>query len=224
MEKIFKLDEEVENMRIIGRRFPQVQDSDTPELFEENGKHDYNKAFEILPTRPYSVKISKGVKLTDVFSSFMVTHSPIVSEKLADLLKPLNLSPFRLIPINVIRVKELVIEKKYYIMHFMGNDLPNVNYKKSTYYYYSGAKDTILDTSILQFEDYEDYLKKREIDHRIYLSKVRKLVMKKSLVHPLFFIDHLNYAHPYIIESLKERFEEEGITGFRFEEVGYIED
>jgi hypothetical protein len=222
MEKIFKLGDEYEKTKMIGRSFPQVRDSATEDIFTENGKRVEEEKFKVIPPGGYSIKITKGVKLTDVFSSFMVIHNPIISEKLASLLQEFSIPPFQLIPVNVYRLKELVTEKKYFIMHFLGNDLPHVNFKESTYYFYSGAADTVLDTSILKFDDYADYLAKRDKDHRIYLSNIRQVVMKASLQHQWFFLDQLDYAHPFITQTLKERFDRENITGFRYNEVGYI--
>jgi hypothetical protein len=224
MEKIFRLKEEFENTKIIGRSYPQVRDSATEEIFTENEKWVEEEKFKMIPPGGYSITITKGVKLTDVFSSFMVIHNPIISEKLARLIQEFSIPKFQLIPVNVFRLKELVIEKKYFIMHFLGNDLPHVNFKKSTYYFYSGAADTVLDTSILQFDDYADYLAKRDKDRRIYLSNIRQVVMKVSLRHEWFFLDELDNAYSFITQTLKERFDRENITGFRFEEVGYKED
>ena len=95
--------------KIIGRSYPQVVGSNSEPLFKENQKRIEAEKFKTLPKENFSIKIAKSAKLTDTLSSFMATHSPIVSEKLAELLPKFNIPPFKLMPLDVYRVKQTFI-------------------------------------------------------------------------------------------------------------------
>jgi len=82
----------------------------------------------------------------------------------------------------------------------------------------------ILDRSILRFSSYEDFVEKAKADCRIHLSAVRKIVMQPSLEKDLFFLDGLRFATPPVTETMKDALLDEKITGFSFEEEGYIKD
>jgi hypothetical protein len=219
MEKIFNAEDELE-FKIIGRSFPQVVGSDTRELISENMKYVEEEKFNTIPKNGYSVKISKSVKLTDSISSFMTNYSPIVSEKLVDLLGKFRVPRFLLIPIRMYRVKELVTEKKYYVMHFYGNDIPSIDFGKSTFDYLCGG--AFLDKSLLKFDSHEDYMRKLNNDE-VKMAIIQKVVMKPTLKHDLFFLDIYKGSARFVTQTLKEGMEKENISGFHFEEVGYVE-
>jgi hypothetical protein len=220
MVKIFIANDELES-KIIGRSFPQVTGSDSKPLFEENQKFNEAEKFKQLPKEAFSAKIAKSTKLTDKLSSFMSTHSPIVSEKFVELVKLFTVPDFILIPIQIYRVKELVIETKYFILHFLGNDIPNINFRESTFDYSTGG--AFMDKSLLKFDSYEDYMGKLHINE-VQMANIKKTVMRTSLKNDIFFLDILDGSAMYVTQRLKEAMEENKITGFRFEEVGYIED
>jgi hypothetical protein len=223
MKKIFGVKDELD-AKVIGKSFPQVQDSDCEPLFDENGKYTEEDKVLSNPAEGYSVKISKSVKLTDALSSFMTHHSPILSEKLITLLGKFRVPAFRTIPIKIYRAKELVTEKKYFITHFIGSEVQNVDFEKSTFDYYTGGAGVVLDRSILQFSSYDDFLEKAKADKRIDMSKIRKIVMLPSLEKDLFFLDEVRVVRPLVTESFKDALLDEKITGFSFQEEGYIED
>jgi hypothetical protein len=220
-QKIYLASKALEG-KIIGRRFPQVLGSDSQLLFEENNKRDENEKFKIIPIDGFSVKIAKSAKLSDTLSSFMAFHSPIVSEEFFEFLQDFLIPDFKLIPIKVYRNSELVIEKKYFILHFFGNDIENINFRQSTFDYFTGGK--YFDRSLLQFDDYHHYLDKVKLDGRISLAIIQKVVMKKTLKHDLFFLDIFMGDTFFVSEELMEGIKKQKLTGFCFEEVGYVED
>lgn len=219
MVKIFDAEEELQG-KIIGRSYPQVIGSDSELLFEENGKRIEDEKFKTIPKDMFSVKISKSVKLTDTLSSFMTAHSPIVSEKLVELLKKFTLPDFQLIPLHIYRLKELVTEKRYFIMHFTGDNIQSVDFTKSSFDYLTGG--AFLDKSLLKFDNYEDYMKKLN-NNEVKMAIIKKVIMKPTLKNDLFFLDILRGSGRFITQPLKEAMEANKITGFRFVEVGYIE-
>lgn len=223
MKKIFGAKEELD-AKIIGRSYPQAQSSDCEPLFDENGKDTEEDKFLSIPAEGYSVKITKSVKLTDFLSSFMDFHSPILSEGLINLLGKFKVPAFRTIPVKIYRGKELVTEKKYFITHFIGTEVRHVDFEKSTFDYYTGGAGVVLDRSILQFSSYDDFLEKAKADKRIDMSKIKKIVMLPSLEKDLFFLDEVRVVRPLVTENFKDALLDEKITGFRFEEEGYVED
>ncbi|HMH24520.1 MAG TPA: hypothetical protein VK563_22220 [Puia sp.] len=223
MRKIFIAKDDLDS-KIIGRSFPQIVGSDCKPLFDENEKYNEEDKFLSIPADGYSVKISKSVKLTDSLSSFMTCHSSILSEKLIDLLMKFNTPEFKAIPIKIFRIKELVIEKRYYIAHFIGDEVLNVDFEKSTFDYYTGGAGIVLDRSILQFKDYGDFLKKGRTDRRIDMSKIKNVVMLPSLKNDLIFMNALRVVRMLVTENLRDAMLQEKITGFRFLETGYVED
>src|SRR5579863_1798435 len=185
MKKIFRAEHALD-AKIIGKSFPQVVASDMEQLYTENRMYKEDEKFKSVPQDGYSVRISKSVKLTDFMSSFMAAHSPIVSEKLVDFLKIFIIPNFLLIPIRIYKAKELVTEKKYFIMHFFGNDIPNINFKKSTFDYLCGGN--ILDRSLLKLISHEDYMRKLNSDE-IKMIIIQEVVMNSTLKNDLFFLD-----------------------------------
>lgn len=220
MIKIFNANDALES-KIVGRSFPQVIDSDSMALFEENEKRIHDEKFKTFPKDNFSVKIAKSVKLTDTLSSFMTAHSPIVSEKLAELLKEFIVPTYKLIPIKIYRVKELVTEKKYFIMHFYGNNIQSIDFSKSSFEYLCGG--AFLDKSLLKFDSYEDYMSKLN-KNEVQMAIIQNVIMKPTLKNDLFFLDIFDASARFITHPLKEAMEKHNITGFRFEEVGYIDD
>jgi|GEM_PF-4196707 hypothetical protein len=221
MIKLYFLDENIE-AKVIGRSYPQISDTPTKQLVRENMKQVDAEKFQEIPAGGYGVKISKSVRLTDYLSSFMVTKTPIVSEQFIELLGSFIVPHHRVIPINIFRVKELVTEKKYFILQLFGNDIPNVSFKKSTYDFWMGG--SIMDKSLLKYENYDDYMLKLEKDSFTHRMKVTNLVMKKSLQNQLFYLSHLSAAYLFVTEPLREAMDKARITGFIVKEVGYIED
>lgn len=221
MIKIFSIREEIE-AKVIGRSYPQITDTPTPVLVDENRKRAPEVKFQNIPQGGYGAKIAKSCKLTDYLSSFMVKSTPIVSEQFVQLLGSFAVPQHRVIPINIFRIKELVTEKKYFILELFGNDIPNVNFKKSTYDFWMGG--SVMDKSLLQYENYEDYMFKLEKDSFTHRVRITKLVMKTSLQHQLFYLSHLSAAYLFVTEPLREAMDEARITGFIIKEVGYIED
>jgi hypothetical protein len=221
MIQLFSLKGDTE-AKVIGRSYPQISDTPTKELVDENTKRVEEEKFQVIPPGGYGAKIGKSTKLTDMLSSFMVTGSPIVSEKFANFLRPFIVPRHRLIPINIFRVKELVTEKKYFIMQLFGNDIPNVNFRKSTFDFYMGG--ATLDKNLLQFENYEDYIHKYETVNHITKAIVKKLIMRTSLKNQLFYLKQLASSHLFVTEPVKEAMDKENITGFKIVEVGYVED
>lgn len=219
MTLIFNAGSELE-LKIIGN-FPQVIDSDTEQLFEENGKMIEEDKFQSVPESGFSVKIKKSIKLTDTLSSFMTPHSPIISERLVEFLQSFSIPSYKLIPLNVYRVKELVTEKKYFIMHFYGNDILNVDFQKSTFDYLTGG--AFLDKSLLKFDSFDDYMKKLN-NNEVKFSIIKNAVMKPTLKNDLFFLGLLRGSATFITQPLKEAMEKEKITGFKFVEIGHVED
>jgi hypothetical protein len=223
MCKVFSADFETD-VKIIGRSFPQIKDSDTEELFNENDKFNNNEKF--LSTSDdcvYSVNASKGTILTDVLSSFMTVHSPLISEKMLSLLRKFTLPKHKVLPLTIFRNKMKLENEKYFIIHFIGNEIENVNFVKSKFEFYVGGKDRELDTSILHFNHFEDFLTKAETDSRINMAKVKFVVMKKSLEKDIFFLDRLNGSTTFISERLKEALVFNGISGLKFRQVGLVE-
>jgi hypothetical protein len=151
-------------------------------------------------------------------------HSPILSERLINLLVRFKMPEFRTIPVKIFRAKELVTEKEYFITHFTGSEVLNVDFEKSSFDYYTGGAGVVLDRSILQFRSYDNFLEKAKVDRRIDMSKIRKIVMLPSLEKDLFFLDELRVVRPLVTENFKDALLDEKITGFRFEEEGFVED
>jgi len=123
-----------------------------------------------------------------------------------------------------VKLTELVTEKKYFITHFIGSEVRNVDFEKSTFDYYTGGAGVVLDRSILQFRSYDDFLEKAKADKRIDMSKIKKIVMLPSLEKDLFFLDEVRMARPLVTENFKDALLDEKITGFRFLEAGYVQD
>jgi hypothetical protein len=221
MIRLFSLEDDIE-AKVIGRSYPQISDTPTEQLVRENMKQVEEEKFQDIPAGGYGVKISKSVRLTDYLSSFMVTNTSIVSEQFIQLLGSFTMPQHRVIPINIFRIKELVTEKKYFILQLFGNDIQNVNFKKSTYDFWMGG--SIMDKSLLKYENYDDYMLKLEKDSFTHRMKVTNLVMKKSLQNQLFYLSHLSAAYLFVTEPLREAMDKARITGFIMKEVGYIED
>jgi hypothetical protein len=221
MIRLFSLEDDIE-AKVIGRSYPQISDTTTKQLVRENMKQVEEEKLQKIPAGGYGVKISKSVRLTDYLSSFMVTNTPIVSEQFIQLLGSFTMPQHRVIPINIFRIKELVTEKKYFILQLFGNDIPNVSFKKSTYDFWMGG--SIMDKSLLKYENYDDYMLKLEKDSFTHRVKVTNLVMKKSLQNQLFCLSHLSASYLFVTEPVREAMDEARITGFIMKEVGYIED
>jgi hypothetical protein len=221
MEKIFFVKDQLEP-KIIGRSFPQVTDSDDEQLQAENMKRVREDKFKNVPSDGYSVKMPKSAKMTDYISSFLETHTPIVSERLVRLLQKFHVPQYQLIPIRIYKAKELVAEPTYSIMSFLGNDIASIDFKRSSFDYFAGGAN--LDRSLLQFEDYEDYRNKVAKDDRVEMAIIQKTVMKPALKNDLFFLGIFCASAFFVRERLKDAMEHEQITGFRFEEAGYAED
>jgi hypothetical protein len=221
MMKVYSLEEETE-AKVIGRTYPQITGTTTEELREEDKKRVEEDKFQVIPSGGYGVKIGKSTKLTDVMSSFMSQNSPIVSEKFVEFLKPFVVPRHRLVPINIFREKELVTEKKYFILQLFGNDIANVNFPKSTFDFYIGG--AVMDRSLLRYQNYEDYIHRYETDTYTVRAIVKKLVMRSSLKNQLFYLKQLASSHLFVTEPVREAMGKAGITGWEISEVGEIED
>jgi hypothetical protein len=221
MIRLFSLTEDIDS-KVIGRKFPQVTGPQTQVLVEENMKLVEEEKFQVIPPGGYGVKIGKSTKLTDTMSSFMVQETPIVSEKFVDFFKLFVVPRHRLVPINIFREKELVTEKKYFILQLFGNDIANVNFPKSTFDFYMGG--AVMDRSLLRYENYDDYIQRYESDNYTTRAIVKKLVMRTSLKNQFFYLRQLAASHFFVTEPVREAMAKENITGFEIVEVGYVED
>ncbi|MBN9386315.1 MAG: hypothetical protein J0H74_36490 [Chitinophagaceae bacterium] len=219
MEKIYIVKEQIDT-RIIGRSYPQVSSADDPLLDKENMKRVREDKFTEVPVNGYHVRIQKSTKLTDYISSFLETHTPILSQRLLRLLQTFRLPSHQLVPVQVYRGKEQVEEAVYRIVNFSGNDIQNINFPQSTFDYFTGG--ATLDKSLLHFSNYEDYRNKVAKDDRVEMAIIQKVVMKPSLPHDLFFLGIFKASAFFVRQGLKEAMDQEKITGFRFDEVGYI--
>jgi hypothetical protein len=219
MEKIYIVKDQIDG-KIIGRSFPQVTSADDPLLDKENMKRAREDKFREVPANGYHVRIRKSTRLTDFISSFLETHTPILSQRLIDLLGTFRLPSHQLIPLTIYREKESLEEAIYSIVNFQGNDIMDINFPQSTFDYFTGG--ATLDRSLLNFSDYADYRQKVAKDDRVEMAIIQKVVMKPTLPHDLFFLGIFMGAAFFVRQGLKEAMEREKITGFRFEEVGYV--
>ena len=148
--------------------------------------------------------------LTDVLSQATIHPSGfIISEKLKNLLVDYKLINHKYYEVSL--KHNLKDEVKYYWLHLVVADLhKHVDYSKSKFYttMFGFRED---DIEVASFGQYEEKNKKLGINGWIESDLI---VFKEDYVLPydLFFIKYFN-EKIYVSEKLKERLEDEEITG-----------
>ena len=206
--------------------FPQVE---TIDIFQRRvGPWDFLNSKE-LKSFCYNVKLKYQAKLKDVLGYY--GHNgwgAMVSKRLRDILDEYNFGcRYQYINVSIVTRKGEPVSELYYQLHIpMPGIVDKIDYPKSTFYekrFDKRLSDTPI--KVQSFEDrtrLADILRKKDICARI---ETEDIVLKKGTdpnMDIFVFVGNPCGGGLFMVsERLKQRLEQEKITGVTFEEYPY---
>ena len=206
--------------------FPQVE---TIDIFQRRvGPWDFLNSKE-LKSFCYNVKLKYQAKLKDVLGYY--GHNgwgAMVSKRLRDILDEYNFGcEYQYINVSIVTRKGEPVSELYYQLHIpMPGMVDKIDYPKSVFYVKKFDK-RINDTPI-EVKSYEDDVRLQTIIRKQAVSALilaEDIVLKKGTDPEQ--LDIFNFSGgsggaPFMVsERLKQRLEQEKITGIIFEEYPY---
>ncbi|MBR0331863.1 MAG: hypothetical protein IIX12_09795 [Alistipes sp.] len=206
--------------------FPQVE---TIDIFQRRvGPWDFLNSKE-LKSFCYNVKLKYQAKLKDVLGYY--GHNgwgAMVSKRLRDILEEYNFGcRYQYINVSIVTRKGEPVSEVYYQLHIpMPGMVDKIDYPKSVFYVKKFDK-RINDTPI-EVKSYEDDVRLQKITSKQDVSaliEAEDIVLKKGTDPEQ--LDIFNFSGgsdgaPFLVsERLKQRLEQEKITGITFEEYPY---
>jgi hypothetical protein len=148
-------------------------------------------------------KLLKKAKLTDImgYTESITFLNNVYSQKFIDILNIFNIEEYSLFKIDIEN-----IASNYYFMFIKTIDFDEINFQKSVLY--TGHK-TLNNVQYFQTENYDDYLKTRQIQP---LLRFEKISIPKKYSN-LDVIETRCSANPYYSEKLIDALLDFGITG-----------
>lgn len=206
--------------------FPQVE---TIDIFQRRvGPWDFLNSKE-LKSFCYNVKLKYQAKLKDVLGYYGHGGSgAMVSWRLRDILDEYNFGcRYQYINVSIVTHKGEPVSELYYQLHIpMPGIVDKIDYPKSTFYekrFDKRLSDTPI--KVQSFEDrtrLADILRKKDICARI---ETEDIVLKKGTdpnMDIFVFVGNPCGGGLFMVsERLKQRLEQEKITGITFEEYPY---
>ena len=206
--------------------FPQVE---TIDIFQRRvGPWDFLNSKE-LKSFCYNVKLKYQAKLKDVLGYYGHGGSgAMVSRRLRDILDEYNFGcRYQYINVSIVTHKGEPVSNPYYQLHLpMPGIVDKIDYPKSTFYekrFDKRLSDTPI--KVQSFEDrtrLADILRKKDICARI---ETEDIVLKKGTdpnMDIFVFVGNPCGGGLFMVsERLKQRLEQEKITGITFEEYPY---
>ena len=206
--------------------FPQVE---TIDIFQRRvGPWDFLNSKE-LKSFCYNVKLKYQAKLKDVLGYYGHGGSgAMVSRRLRDILDEYNFGcRYQYINVSIVTRKGEPVSELYYQLHIpMPGMVDKIDYPKSVFYVKKFDK-RINDTPI-EVKSYEDDVRLQKITSKQDVSaliEAEDIVLKKGTDPEQ--LDIFNFSGgsdgaPFLVsERLKQRLEQEKITGITFEEYPY---
>ena len=206
--------------------FPQVE---TIDIFQRRvGPWDFLNSKE-LKSFCYNVKLKYQAKLKDVLGYYGHGGSgAMVNRRLRDILDEYNFGcRYQYINVSIVTRKGEPVSELYYQLHIpMPGIVDKIDYPKSTFYekrFDKRLSDTPI--KVQSFEDrtrLADILRKKDICARI---ETEDIVLKKGTdpnMDIFVFVGNPCGGGLFMVsERLKQRLEQEKITGITFEEYPY---
>ena len=206
--------------------FPQVE---TIDIFQRRvGSWDFLNSKE-LKSFCYNVKLKYQAKLKDVLGYYGHGGSgAMVNRRLRDILDEYNFGcRYQYINVSIVTRKGEPVSELYYQLHIpMPGIVDKIDYPKSTFYekrFDKRLSDTPI--KVQSFEDrtrLADILRKKDICARI---ETEDIVLKKGTdpnMDIFVFVGNPCGGGLFMVsERLKQRLEQEKITGVTFEEYPY---
>ena len=206
--------------------FPQVE---TIDIFQRRvGPWDFLNSKE-LKSFCYNVKLKYQAKLKDVLGYYGHGGSgAMVNRRLRDILDEYNFGcRYQYINVSIVTRKGEPVSELYYQLHIpMPGIVDKIDYPKSTFYekrFDKRLSDTPI--KVQSFEDrtrLADILRKKDICARI---ETEDIVLKKGTdpnMDIFVFVGNPCGGGLFMVsERLKQRLEQEKITGVTFEEYPY---
>lgn len=206
--------------------FPQVE---TIDIFQRRvGPWDFLNSKE-LKSFCYNVKLKYQAKLKDVLGYYgHGGDGAMVSKRLRDILDEYNFGcEYQYINVSIVTRKGEPVSELYYQLHIpMPGMVDKIDYPKSVFYVKKFDK-RINDTPI-EVKSYEDDVRLQTIIRKQNVSaliQAEDIVLKKGTDPEQ--LDIFNFSGgsdgaPFLVsERLKQRLEQEKITGIIFEEYPY---
>ena len=206
--------------------FPQVE---TIDIFQRRvGPWDFLNSKE-LKSFCYNVKLKYQAKLKDVLGYYGHGGSgAMVNRRLRDILDEYNFGcEYQYINVSIVTRKGEPVSELYYQLHIpMPGMVDKIDYPKSVFYVKKFDK-RINDTPI-EVKSYEDDVRLQKITSKQDVSaliEAEDIVLKKGTDPEQ--LDIFNFSGgsdgaPFLVsERLKQRLEQEKITGITFEEYPY---
>ena len=206
--------------------FPQVE---TIDIFQRRvGPWDFLNSKE-LKSFCYNVKLKYQAKLKDVLGYYGHGGSgAMVNRRLRDILDEYNFGcRYQYINVSIVTRKGEPVSELYYQLHIpMPGMVDKIDYPKSVFYVKKFDK-RINDTPI-EVKSYEDDVRLQKITSKQDVSaliEAEDIVLKKGTDPEQ--LDIFNFSGgsdgaPFLVsERLKQRLEQEKITGITFEEYPY---
>lgn len=206
--------------------FPQVE---TIDIFQRRvGPWDFLNSKE-LKSFCYNVKLKYQAKLKDVLGYYGHGGSgAMVSKRLRDILDEYNFGcRYQYINVSIVTRKGEPVSELYYQLHIpMPGMVDKIDYPKSVFYVKKFDK-RINDTPI-EVKSYEDDVRLQKITSKQDVSaliEAEDIVLKKGTDPNMDIFDFV--GNPcggglfMVSERLKQRLEQEKITGITFEEYPY---
>ena len=206
--------------------FPQVE---TIDIFQRRvGPWDFLNSKE-LKSFCYNVKLKYQAKLKDVLGYYGHGGSgAMVNRRLRDILDEYNFGcRYQYINVSIVTRKGEPVSELYYQLHIpMPGIVDKIDYPKSTFY--EKRFDKRLSNTPIKVQSFEDrtrladILRKKDICARI---ETEDIVLKKGTDPNMDIFDFV--GNPcggglfMVSERLKQRLEQEKITGITFEEYPY---
>ncbi len=206
--------------------FPQVE---TIDIFQRRvGPWDFLNSKE-LKSFCYNVKLKYQAKLKDVLGYY--GHNgwgAMVSKRLRDILDEYNFGcEYQYINVSIVTRKGEPVSELYYQLHIpMPGIVDKIDYPKSVFYAKKNG-ERINDTPI-QLQSFEDDTRLSKLIFKEYSGadiEPEEVVLKKGTDPEQ--LDIFNFSGgsdgaPFLVsERLKQRLEQEKITGITFEEYPY---
>lgn len=206
--------------------FPQVE---TIDIFQRRvGPWDFLNSKE-LKSFCYNVKLKYQAKLKDVLGYYGHGGSgAMVNRRLRDILDEYNFGcRYQYINVSIVTRKGEPVSELYYQLHIpMPGMVDKIDYPKSVFYVKKFDK-RINDTPI-EVKSYEDDVRLQKITSKQDVSaliEAEDIVLKKGTDPNMDIFDFV--GNPcggglfMVSERLKQRLEQEKITGITFEEYPY---
>ncbi|MBR3773942.1 MAG: hypothetical protein IKK86_05875 [Alistipes sp.] len=185
---------------------------------------------EEAATRVYPlVARSVRTKFTDLLSCYNIKgYGAIISERLKNIFSEYNIGcQYQYVKVSIVTKKGEPISTPYYHLHLpMPGIVDKINYPKSVFYVKKFGK-RINDTPI-EVKSFEDDVRLQKITRKQNVSALilaEDIVLKKGtdleLLDIFVFSGNSGGSRFMVSERLKQRLEQEKITGITFEEYPY---